>query len=223
MSGAGPQALVFDLDGTLIDSAPDICAMANALLAEEGIDRVSLAEARGFVGAGADAFVRRMRAARGIPEADHARLLARFLELYEGAVAHSVIYPGVLDALTLFAAKGHALAVCTNKPIRPTHIVLDHFEMRGRFGAVIGGDTLPVRKPDPAPIHAAFAALGAETGLYVGDSEVDADAAARAGVPFLLFTEGYRKTPVAEMPHDAAFSHWDELPALIERLTVRVA
>jgi phosphoglycolate phosphatase len=168
-------------------------------------------------------FVRRMRAARGLADADHARLLARFLELYEGPVEHSTVYAGVVDALALFAARGHALGVCTNKPLSPTRIVLDHFGMGARFGAVIGGDSLPVRKPDPAPIHAAFEALGAAPGFYIGDSEVDAEAADRAGVPFLLFTEGYRKAPVADLPHASTFSHWDELPALVESLTLRTA
>lgn len=214
--------LVFDLDGTLIDSAPDICAIANRVLAEEGVALLSMPEARGFVGHGADIFVRRMRAARDIPDAEHKRVLGQFLAAYEGAVEHSTVYPGVLDALSVLAVRGHALGICTNKPFRPTEIVLAHFDLTPRFATVIGGDSLPVRKPDPAPLHAAFETLGG-AGLYIGDSEVDAEAAERAGVPFLLFTEGYRKTPVADIPNAATFSHWDELPGLVGALATQTA
>ncbi len=209
--------IVFDLDGTLIDSAPDICAIANAVLAREDVPLLSMPEARSFVGHGADIFVRRMRAARDIPDGEHARILGNFLAAYEGAVEHSTIYPGVVDALTVLAAKGHTLGICTNKPFRPTEIVLAHFDLSARFATVIGGDSLPVRKPDPAPLVAAFDALGS-VGLYIGDSEVDAETAERAGIPFLLFTEGYRKTPVGELPHSGAFSHWDELPGMVDGL-----
>ncbi|MEM6740178.1 MAG: phosphoglycolate phosphatase [Pseudomonadota bacterium] len=216
-------ALVFDLDGTLIDSAPDIRAMANTLLVEEGAEPLGEAEARSFVGHGADIFVRRMRAARGLVEADHPRLLRRFLELYEGAVELSEVYPGVVDALSILAAEGYALGVCTNKPIGPARIVLDHFGLTSRFGVILGGDSLPVRKPDPAPLYAAFEALARPAGIFVGDSEVDAETAERAGAPFLLFTEGYRKAPVRDLPHAATFSHWDEVPGLVRSLTLRTA
>ena len=103
--------IVFDLDGTLIDSAPDLCAIANGVLEEIGAKVVSLPEARSFVGHGADTLVRRMRAARDLPDADHDTLMARYVEHYEGQVAHSVDYPGVLDALTVLATRGHRLGI----------------------------------------------------------------------------------------------------------------
>jgi phosphoglycolate phosphatase len=208
-------AVVFDLDGTLVDSAPDICAVANGVLAGEGAAPMTLEEARGYVGSGADVFVRRMREARGIAEREHARLLAAFLDAYEGAVAHSTLYPGVVDALAVLAGGGHRLGLCTNKPLGPTRAVLAHFGLAEVFGAVLGGDSLPTRKPDPAPLRAAFEAMGATGGLYVGDSEIDAETAERAGVPFLLFTEGYRRTPAETLAHAAAFAHFDRLPALV--------
>lgn len=216
-------AVVFDLDGTLIDSAPDICAMGNRVLAEEDAGQMTLTQSRDYVGSGAAVFVRRMMAAHDLPEADHPRLLARFLELYEGAVKETTLYPGVEDALAVLGARGHGLGICTNKPISPTRKVLAHFGMSGRFGTVIGGDSLAVRKPDPAPVFAAFEELGAKTGLFVGDSEIDAAAAERAGAPFLLFTEGYRKSPVEEIPHAARFDHWDKLPGLVAEMAGRVA
>ena len=215
--------LVFDLDGTLVDSAPDICAVANAVLTEEGVAPLALDEARGFVGAGASVFVERMRAARGLPEADHARLLARFLAGYEGAVENTRPYPGVADALAALAARGHPMGVCTNKPIGPARGVLAHFGLSHRFGAVVGGDSLPARKPDPAPLRATIEALGSGAALFVGDSEIDAETAARAGLPFLLFTRGYRKAPVESLPHAAAFDDFAALPGLVDGLVARTA
>ena len=213
--------IVFDLDGTLIDSAPDIHAGANGILADEGLLPLTLDEARSFIGNGAAVFVARMRAARGVPDSEQARLHAEFTRRYETFVGLTVIYPGVVEALEALAAEGHGLGICTNKPLRPTRAVLAHLGLDRFFGAVFGGDSLPVHKPDPAPLHAAFEALGAGPALYVGDSEVDAETAQRAGAPFLLFTEGYRKSPVAEMPHDIAFASFTELPGGVARLLAR--
>jgi phosphoglycolate phosphatase len=101
--------------------------------------------------------------------------------------------------------------------------VLSHFGLGPRFGAVLGGDSLSARKPDPAPLLAVLEALGAAEGVYVGDSEIDAETAERASVPFLLFTEGYRKAAVETLVHAAAFSHFDALPALVAERTSRSA
>ena len=210
--------IVFDLDGTLIDSAPDIQGIANGLMAQEGHAPFSLAQARDFIGNGVVVFVQKMRAARGIPDADHDRLLAEFVARYHSATALTETYPGVVQALRALIASGHALGLCTNKPRAATTSVLAHLSLDPFFTAVIGGDSLPVSKPDPAPLHAAFDALGSGTTIYVGDSDVDAETALRAKVPFLLFTEGYRKVPVSELPHTHAFSHFDELPILVETL-----
>ena len=210
------KAIVFDLDGTLVDSAPDIVGAGNALLADEGAAPIPFAVARGFIGAGADVFVRRMMAAAGMAEdaARQARLHAAFLDRYEGAVGATVLYPGVLGALDALAAGGWRIGICTNKPERPTAALLRHFGLGPRFAAVIGGDTLSVRKPDPAPLAAAIAALGGLPSVFVGDSET----ARRAGVPLALYTEGYRKTPLGALHHDAAFSDFAELPEIAARL-----
>lgn len=210
------KAIVFDLDGTLIDSAPDIHAIANRVLAGEGAPPLSLAQARDFIGNGASVFVARMRAARGIPDAEHARLLAAFVGAYDDAVHLTTPYPGAVAALDMLAASGFVMGICTNKPLRPTHAVLNHLGLSRHFAAVLGGDSLAVHKPDPAPLFATFDALGAtDARLYVGDSEVDAETAQRAGVPFLLYTQGYRKVPVADLPHDAAFDDFTDLVALV--------
>ena len=215
--------IVFDLDGTLVDSAPDIHGIANALLEREGREPVTLEQTRDFIGNGVGVFVQKMRAARGIADTEHARLLADFIERYDDAVHLTKPYPALRDALETLVRSGHRLGVCTNKPIRPCRALLRHLDLERYFETLWGGDSLPVHKPDPAPPHAAFGALGAGERLYVGDSGVDAETAGRAGVPFLLFTEGYRKCAVEEMPHTAAFSSFATLPSLVEDVLGRAA
>lgn len=210
--------IVFDLDGTLIDSAPDIHGIANRLLAAEGKPAISLAQARDFIGNGASVFVQKMRAANGIPDSEHDRLLSAFIAAYDDAVHLTVPYPGVRETLEALRGQGHALGVCTNKPLRPTRAVLAHLGLDCFFDVVLGGDSLPVHKPNPAPLKAAFDALPDGREIYVGDSEVDAETARRAEVPFLLFSEGYRKTPVDQIPHRQAFSRFDQLTPLIDNL-----
>ncbi|ETX30003.1 phosphoglycolate phosphatase [Roseivivax isoporae] len=207
--------IVFDLDGTLIDSAPDIACVANGLLAEEGRAPLTLPETIGFIGEGAGVFVARMRAARDLPETAQDDLLARFVAAYETAHDLTRLYPGAGAALEALGAAGHRLGLCTNKPAIPARSVLAHFDLARHFGVVIGGDTLATRKPDPAPLRAALDALGGGPALYVGDSETDAATAAAADVPFLLFTRGYRKSAAADLPHAAAFDDWAALPGLV--------
>lgn len=212
------SALIFDLDGTLIDSAPDIHAAVNRTLAEEGQPPQSVQAVRGFIGNGVPALIDRVMAARGEP-ADPARrsdLIARFLTHYEAASTDlTTPYPGVRSALQALADAGHPMGICTNKPADPARAILAALDLLRFFPVVIGGDSLPRRKPDPEPLRATLRALGAETAVYIGDSEVDAETAASAGIPLLLFTKGYRKTPVAELPHRAAFDDFITLPDLV--------
>lgn len=215
-----PAALIFDLDGTLIDSQPDIHATANALLAQYGYAPRSLAEVRSFIGRGVPHLVRCLLTAAGAPTdaAFEAEFTRDFVARYETAVELTVLYPGVTEALAEFARLGHPMAICTNKPLAPTLAILRHLAIDGRFQAVVGGDSLSVRKPDPAPLHHAHALLGGGPVLYLGDSEIDAETAVNAGVRFLLYTEGYRKTPVAALPHDLAFDDFTQLPELVAGL-----
>ncbi|MFN0115546.1 MAG: phosphoglycolate phosphatase [Paracoccaceae bacterium] len=208
--------IVFDLDGTLIDSAPDLARAASEVLAAEGLAPVTLAEVTGFIGHGTPVFVDRMMARAGLPPdpATHRRLHDAYLAAYGDIIRLTVPYPGVPGALATLAAGGWRMGLCTNKPMAPTRAALRHFGWEGLFASVTGGDSLPERKPDPAPLRACLAALGAGPSVYVGDSEVDGETAARAGVPFLLFTGGYRKRAVADIPHRAAFADWAALPAL---------
>ena len=213
-------AIVFDLDGTLIDSAPDIRAIANKVLADEGAGSITLEETRDFIGNGAATFVARMMAARGVDTAPdiQERMLTEFKRLYNTAVENSVLYPGVADLLEQLKSDGHVLGLCTNKPLKPAHYVLEHFGLLKQFDAVLGGDSLPETKPHPAPLLKTFEMLSAdsENSLYVGDSEVDAETAERADVPFALFLGGYRKTPAEDLPHEMAFEHFNAIPVFVD-------
>jgi phosphoglycolate phosphatase len=214
-------SVIFDLDGTLIDSAPDIHAVSNRVLAEEGFPPLTLDEIRSFIGKGVPHLVEQLLAASGDDPAGprHARMVERFAAAYEDAVGLTRCYPGVEDALRDLADRGCALGICTNKPLRPAQAVLRHLGILDCFGIVIGGDSLAVLKPDPRPLHAAIAALGSTTVVYVGDSEVDAETAANAGVAFLLFTEGYRRKAVFEIPHAGRFAAFTELPSALARVS----
>lgn len=213
-------AVIFDLDGTLIDSAPDIHATANLVLADQGFAPLTLNQVRGFIGKGVPHLVARLLEASGEDPAGprHGPMVARFLARYDAAVALTRPYPGVAESLAALVQAGHRLGICTNKPLAPAQAVLRHLGLLERFAAVIGGDSLARRKPDPAPLQATRDLLGGGAAIYVGDSEVDAETAAAARMPFLLFTEGYRRTPVADLPHHAAFARFADLPALVAGL-----
>lgn len=214
------RAVVFDLDGTLIDSAPDIHAAANTLMDRHGFAPFAPEETRSFIGSGVPHFITCCLRARGRPgdAALRAQLIAEFIDLYEAAVTLTRVYPGVVEALAALASTPYALGLCTNKPVMPARAVLAHLGLDAHFPVVIGGDSLSVRKPDPAPLRAVVAGLGARDVVYVGDSEVDAETAERAGVPFALYTEGYRKGPVEAMPHAHAFGDFADLPGIVAEL-----
>jgi phosphoglycolate phosphatase len=209
--------IVFDLDGTLIDSAPDIQSVASVILARLGKEDLTLAETRRFIGEGAAMFVSRMMAARDIEEtpACHATLLAEFIAQYEFAVDKAVYYPGVQEALAVLKAADHRLGLCTNKPERPTRAVMRHMGMEPIFDAVMTGGMIDSRKPEPDMLLRTIQDLGGGATLYVGDSEIDAETARRAGIPFALYTQGYRKTPASEMYHDWQFNHFDALHGIV--------
>src|SRR5260221_1632809 len=153
------NALVFDLDGTLVDSIPDLEAALNETLREVGAPALPRAAVRFMVGDGTTALVARALAASGLPETLLAERLARFLALYEAApVARSHAYPGVVETLAALRREGRRLAICTNKPQRATLAVLRGLALEGFFAAIVGGDVLPVKKTDPRPLPRAVAA-----------------------------------------------------------------
>lgn len=209
--------IVFDLDGTLIDSAPDIQNIANAALDGIGVAPVSLQETHSFIGEGIHIFVEKMRKARDVPASYQETLLAEIVARYDDAVTLTEMYPGALDALNDLS-RTHQLGICTNKLLRPCIAVLKHLRIDHLFAAVWGGDNPLARKPDPAPLLAAFDELGTGPCIYVGDSEVDAETATRAEVPFILFTKGYRKSPIDTIPHTAALDDFRDLPHLVAEI-----
>ena len=209
--------IVFDLDGTLIDSAPDIQGIANTVLRGAGAAPITLKETRAFIGEGIGVFVAKMRAAREIPDSEQARFLDQVVALYDDAVTLTLPYPGVTETLDVLS-RAHRLGICTNKLHRPCIAVLRHLGIDGYFQSIWGGDNPLARKPDPAPLLAVFEELGDGPCFYVGDSEIDAETAVRASVPFLLFSPGYRRSPIDQIPHRTHFDDFAALPALIKEL-----
>lgn len=215
MQPKGERArVVFDLDGTLIDSAPEIHRVAQEILAEYGLAPIDFPQLRSFIGNGVPVLVARILAAQGEPPEGelHARFCKRFLSKYEEGYDLTTLYPNVPAMLAALSAEGYALAICTNKPVGPTRAVLAHFGLLQHFPVIVGGDTLARRKPDPEPLLLALRQMAGGDPVFVGDSEVDAQTASSAGVPFLLFTEGYRKTAPQDL--GAAFLFHDHLQLL---------
>jgi phosphoglycolate phosphatase len=221
---AEPVAIVFDLDGTLIDSAPEIHAVANRVFTAKGLAPFPFATVRGAIGNGVGVLVGRLMQAQGLDATGplHVDLAASFVKIYEEAFDLTTLYPGVAEALTDLDSAGHRLGICTNKPEGPARAVLRHFGLDGVFKVVIGGDTLPTRKPDPAPLHAALQPLGTGPTLFVGDSEVDAETARAADVPLALYTQGYRTAPVETLGAKLIFDNFHALPRLIAHLAPRL-
>ena len=209
---------IFDLDGTLIDSVGDISAAVNRMLGELDQAPLALEEVRAMVGDGAGSLVDRVLAARPGIAIDATAALARYLALYDAnPLGLTRLYPDVAETLELLQRRGLRLALCTNKPERASRVILESFGLADRFERIIGGDSLPWRKPDPRVLEAIIAALGeaAEATALVGDSEVDAATAAAAGIPFILMSYGYRRGPVETIACQAALDRFDALADLV--------
>jgi phosphoglycolate phosphatase len=214
-------ALVFDLDGTLVDSIPDLIAVLDEILREAGAPALPREAVRAMVGDGTTALVARALAASGLPDTMLAERLSRFLALYEAApVARSRVYPGVVETLAALRREGRRLAVCTNKPQHATLAVLRGFALDGFFAAVVGGDVLGVKKPDPAHLLGAVAALGAapDQAAMIGDNEHDVAAANAAGIPIILVRYGYARVPLDALTADMRIDAFSALPDALRRL-----
>ena len=215
-------AILFDLDGTLVDSVPDLAAAVNALLREQGRPPLPIEAVTRMVGDGTTALVRRALAASGLEDAPFAPLLQRFLALYEaGATRLTRPYPGVPEGLARLAAAGCRLALCTNKPERATRAVIDGLGLGCFFEVVIGGDSLSALKPDPAPLLAALARLDAPASraVMVGDHRNDVAAAHGAGIAAVLARYGYGAATLGDLLPDAAIDRFSELPAALASLS----
>jgi phosphoglycolate phosphatase len=206
------EAVLFDLDGTLLDTIADLATAANLMLAELGRPALGQAQIHGFVGKGVDNLVYRCLSEGGAPvsSVETGAALAAFRRHYTRVNGEATQpYPDVPDLLAALAARGLKLAIVTNKATAFTLPLLEQFGIARHFGAVVCGDTLPVRKPDPAMIDHACAQLGVEPAraLMIGDSANDALAARAAGVPVLLVTYGYSEgMPVDTVDCDGLLS-----------------
>ncbi|MCB1385795.1 MAG: HAD-IA family hydrolase [Nitratireductor sp.] len=206
-------AIVFDLDGTLADTAPDLLASLNHAVRDHGFGQFTLSEVGALVGQGSLAMIRRAFSLHETPLEEELlmRLHHEFLDHYEANIAvGSRLYPGVETLLDRLSAAGHPLAVCTNKYESMACLLLDRLGVANRFAAVTGGDTFAFRKPDPRHLVETIAMAGAATGIMVGDTITDATAAKNAAKPLILVDFGYSAEPVAAMGADAVLSHFDE-------------
>jgi phosphoglycolate phosphatase len=215
------EALIFDLDGTLVDTAPDLTAATNHALSLIGRRSISQEEARHMVGHGSRALIVRGCEVTGGAVDDNTvkRLNIAFLDYYADNIAdHSVIFPGLLAVLTRAKQSGLKLGVCTNKVERLSHKLLAALNIADYFGAVVGGDTLPIMKPDPAPYREVAKRLGVDVAntLMFGDSETDIRTAQNAGVPVIAVTFGYTPQPVQTFNPTHVINHYDQAWTLVE-------
>jgi phosphoglycolate phosphatase len=216
-----PPTIIYDLDGTLADTAEDLVATLNALLAKEGLAPMSVESAGSLLGAGARALIKRGFAASGRslePEAIE-RLFGDFLEYYNAHIlVRTRLYPGVDKALVAFDRAGWRQAVCTNKIERSAKLLIEKLGIADHFAFVCGQDTFGVGKPDARPLLETIAAVGGSKvrAIMVGDSGTDIKTARAAGVPVVAVDFGYADTPVRELGPDRVISHFDELMAVCD-------
>lgn len=208
----------FDLDGTLLDTSGDLAAAVNYAIATDGRPPFPVDAIRPFVGKGAKVMLERaLTASGGYDDALLARMLPTLLDYYEQNLAiHSVPYPGLMGAMEALDRAGVKLAICTNKAERFTIPLLHQIGLSERFVSVIGGDTLGVAKPDPAPIHEMIARAGGGRTIFLGDTINDIAGAHNAGVPSIAVSFGFLDGPVEQLEADAVIDHFDELMPLLE-------
>jgi phosphoglycolate phosphatase len=222
MPSAAPL-IVFDLDGTLVDTAPDLIASLNVILTREGMAPLPFANARNMIGGGARKMLERGLEEEGriVTTAEMDRLTADFVAHYADHIAdHSRPFEGLEVALDQLSARGCTLAVCTNKLEWLSKRLLDKLNLSTRFAAVCGSDTFGVAKPDPAILRqTAVRAGGAITStIMVGDAGPDVGVARRAGVPVIGVTFGYTEVPIEQLNPDVVISHMRELPGAVSGL-----
>lgn len=220
--------IIFDLDGTLADSARDLVATLNVVLALDGVPPVPFERARDLIGAGARPLIERGFAVHGRPlmEARLDELYTAFLDHYHANIANeTVLFDGVVGALDRFAREGWLLGVCTNKIAAHSLTLLTALKVHDRFAAICGKDSFAFFKPDPRHLTATIVQAGGDPAhaLMVGDSKTDIDTAKAAGVPVIAVSFGYTQVPVAELGPDIVIDHFDELWPTSQRLAARPA
>ena len=219
------RTAVFDLDGTLADTAPDLIGAANDLLRRRDLPPIDPSIERVQAGRGGKALISLgfERAGRPLDKAAVEALFPEYLEIYGARIDRETrLYDGVEAALAQLADAGWRLGVCTNKPEALAVDLLDRLGIRERFSAIVGADTLPVRKPDPRPVWETIERVGgaAAAAAMIGDSKTDRDAARNAEIPIVLTTFGYALEPIASLKADAVINHMDNLPAVLDARVV---
>ena len=209
--------IVFDLDGTLIDTAPDLVATLNIILTREGLSPLAYDAARNMVGGGAKAMIARGLEAEGrpCPPPRLEELFADFIAYYsEHLTERSQPFPGVTDALDTLSERGYQFAVCTNKIERLSTSLLKHHDLAERFVAICGPDTFGIEKPDPEILRRTVTRAGGtlERTIMIGDSIVDIHTARAAGIPVIAVDFGYSGRPVAEFGPNQTISGFAQLP-----------
>ena len=215
--------LVFDLDGTLIDTAPDLVETLNVIFAREGLAPVPFATARKLIGGGARAMIVRGVEAEGrvLSPTQIERLFDEFIAYYTEHIADkSRPFPGLTETLDALEAQGHRFAVCTNKLESLSVLLLKQLDLAGRFSVICGQDTFGVQKPNPDILRRTIRAAGGspEHAIMIGDSETDVRTAKSAGLPIVAVDFGYTERPIAEFEPDRIISHYTELPAALAGL-----
>jgi phosphoglycolate phosphatase len=215
--------VIFDLDGTLVDTAPDLVETLNVVLGREGLLPVPYDEGRTLVGGGARYMIERGLASQGKSrtKADLDRLFGDFIAHYSLHVAdRSRAFPGVEEALDVLAAGGYRLAVCTNKLERLSMRVLDALGLSRRFAAICGQDTFGVQKPNPDFLRKTLERAGGvlDRAVMVGDSPTDIATAQAAGIPVIAVDFGYTNIPVSQLAPDRIISHFNVLPGFVTEL-----
>ena len=213
--------LVCDLDGTLVNSLPDLADALSDLLRDCGRRAVSEAEVSPLVGDGVPPMVERAFALTGDVPADLPDQIARYVGIYETRMTElTKPYPGVLEALAALRDDGWRVAVCTNKPEHASRGILTTLGFDDLVEAVAGGDTYPVKKPDPGHILRLLEALGGrpDAAVMLGDSENDVAAGRAAGLPVVAFSQGYGAVPARDLGADRVIDHFDELPGAVAAL-----
>lgn len=218
------HTIVFDLDGTLIDTAPDLIGALNHILNREGMPSVPIESARSMIGAGARRLLERGLEldGRSASIADINRLTGDFIDYYAAHIADaSRPFDGLEATLDVLAARGYKLAVCTNKLEWLSKLLLERLRLSARFAAICGADTFGVSKPDPVFLRQTVARAGGDMAhaIMVGDAGPDIGVARRAGIPVIGVDFGYTEIPIAELNPDRLISHMRELPVAIASLT----
>ncbi|WP_092081541.1 HAD-IA family hydrolase [Poseidonocella sedimentorum] len=221
----GNGTVVFDLDGTLADTSGDLLAAANHCFRSMGLGDqldagVAADRAVAFRG-GRAMLTEGLRRAGRLDEDVVTQYFPRFISAYGAAIdVHTVLYPGAMEAVAALRAAGMAVGICTNKPEGLAQTLLERLGVRGEFGALIGADTLPVRKPHPQPLAETVARLGgrAERACLIGDTITDRDTARALGVPVVLVTFGPEGEAVSALKPDALLHDYAALPDIVVRL-----